>query len=128
MNFSTTGKPRVAMVVPDLFFATRISETARRMAVDLVPLTMDRALAVCAGERPVALIVDLEAPGDPFGLIRSIKTGAATGSIRVVAFYPHVHNALRLSAIAAGADAVLPRSAFSARLAELLSELGGSTS
>lgn len=116
----------MAIVVPNLFFATRISQMAKQLSVEIASLTPDRALDSCIADPPAAMIVDLEALGDPIGLIRALKAAPATASIRIVGFYPHVHNALRVSALAAGADLVLPRSSFSARLPELLAELGGS--
>jgi CheY-like chemotaxis protein len=54
------------------------------------------------------------------GLIRALKDDPDARRIPIVAFYPHVETERRDAARAAGADQVLPRSAFTVRLASLL--------
>jgi CheY-like chemotaxis protein len=81
---------------------------------------MAEALAAVRRELPDLVIVDLTSAGDPLALVRALKTTPETRPVPLVGFYPHVEGALREAALAAGADRVLPRSAFTARLAELL--------
>lgn len=114
-------KRRVLAIVPDLFFATRIAETSKRLGVDLITATAERALEVCRTDPPDLVIVDLAAAGVPADLVREIKLDPALAASQVVAFYPHVEVELRRRALAAGVDQVLPRSVFTARLAALLS-------
>ena len=117
----------VIAVVPDLFFAARIEGTAKALGVDLQTLTSDAALAACRDQPPGLVVVDLTAKDDPIALVRAIKELRPTRPIRVVGFYPHVERALREGALAAGADEVLPRSAFTAQLATLLGGEGRTT-
>lgn len=111
---------RIIAVVPDLFFSTRILATARTVAVpvDLVPLP--RAFAAICEKPPALVLIDLHATGDPLALIRALKADERTKDILLVGFYSHVETALRRSALEAGIDEALPRSAFTQRLPELL--------
>ena len=110
----------VIAVVPDLFFATKIAATAKALGVSvaLEPLarTAERAIAT----PPALVLLDLHAPGDPLALIRALKADPRTNAIPIVGFYSHVEGALRRDALAAGIDSALPRSAFVAQLAPLL--------
>jgi len=114
---------RVFALVPDLFFMTRIGETAAQLGIVVEELRPDRAITACRNQPPDLLLVDLESKGDPFELVRVLKANDETRGIRIVCFYPHVRQELGEAGRRAGADLVLPRSAFSVRLPELL---GGS--
>ena len=111
---------RVVLVVPDLLFRTRIEATAVHAGVAATALTADRALAECAADPPDLVILDLDGFGDPVALARELRNAEATRRIPIVAFYPHVDQELRERALAAGIPFVLPRSAFVARMAEIL--------
>lgn len=113
---------RVLAVVTDLFFGTRIAETARGLGIELRACRPDRALETARATGPALAIVDLTAAGDPAAAIAALRGDPATAGVPVVAFYPHVETALRDRAVAAGATHVMPRSAFNARLAALLRE------
>ena len=111
---------RVVTVVPDLFFATRIAATAQTLGVELEACAAAGALAACRRDPPDLVIVDLQAAGDPVALAVELKRDPATRAVPVAGFYAHVDQAIRRAAEAGGVDVVLPRSAFTARLAELL--------
>jgi CheY-like chemotaxis protein len=111
---------RVVAVVPDLFFATRISATAREVDVALELLSPDAALAAIRRVPPSLVVLDLHAPGDPLALVRALRAEPETRSVRVLGFYAHVDQALRQAALEAGVDEALPRSAFTRRLPALL--------
>lgn len=114
------GRRVVVAVVGDLFFAARIRETARAAGVSLIQCPVGHALEVFSVERPDLVIVDLHGLDDPLGMVRGLKGDSATGGLRIAGFYSHVDQETRRAAEAAGMDLVLPRSAFTARLAELL--------
>jgi CheY-like chemotaxis protein len=111
---------RLLVIVPDLFFWTRIESTAASLGADARYATLDEAIERCRIEPPDRLILDLHAPGDPLGLVRAIRADARTSSIEVVGFYSHVDQGLRAAALEAGVNRVMPRSAFTARLPEIL--------
>jgi CheY-like chemotaxis protein len=112
----------IVSIVPDLLTSTRIASTADQLGVHHVTARAAEALDVCRRAGPDLVIVDLEASGEPRpdAVIRALKGDAGTRSIPVLGFYAHVHNALRESALDAGAEKVLPRSAFSRQLPGLL--------
>jgi CheY-like chemotaxis protein len=122
---SASGPRRIVVVVPDLFFATRIATTARTLGLEVVGCTAAEALEACRLDPPRLVILDLHGAGDPVGLARALKADPATRRVRIVGFYSHVDQETRRAAEAAGVDDVLPRSAFTARLAELIA--GGAT-
>jgi CheY-like chemotaxis protein len=111
---------RVLAVVTDLFFAARIAEVAKQIGVAVELVDVASALEACRVARPDLLVVDLEAPDDAAEAIRRLRADPATRDVEVLGFYPHVRHELRLAALEAGADRVLPRSAFTRRLAQVL--------
>jgi CheY-like chemotaxis protein len=115
--------PAVVAAVEDLFFAVRIHETARRLGVPLaVAGGADEVARQVRAARPALVIVDLSAVGcRPLETIGMIKAEPDLAGTRIVAFFSHVETALRTAAREAGCDDVLPRSAFTARLPEILS-------
>jgi CheY-like chemotaxis protein len=115
-----TPARRVLVVVTDLFFGTRIAETARGLGIEVRACGPERALETARATEPALAIVDLTAAGDPAAAIAALRGDPVTAAVPVVAFYPHVETALRDRAVAAGATQVMPRSAFNARLAALL--------
>jgi len=113
----TPPKRLVLAVVPDLFFAVRISATARNVGVPLELVPPPRAVARTAQAGASLLVLDLHAPG-AVALVAELKR--AQPGLPIVGFYSHVETTLRRTALEAGADAALPRSAFVARLPDLL--------
>jgi len=112
-------------VVDDLFFATRIRETARRVGVEveLVPFAQLCERAARGGVD--AVILDLSA-GQALNALRILKADAATASAQVAGFASHVATETIAAARAAGCDQVLARSAFTRQLPELLRKLTSS--
>ncbi len=109
---------RVLAVVPDLFFATKIAATAKVAGVELELVPPQRAAERMAQAPAALVILDLQAR-DVMALVSALKLAAP--NVPVVGFFSHVEVALRTSALAAGADAALPRSQFVVKLAALLS-------
>jgi len=109
--------------VTDLLFSTKITSTGQALGV---PVAVARGLdsvvekvGAASGEETSALvIVDLNASGDPVEAIRRLK--ALPSPPRVIAFLSHVQVELATAARNAGADEVMPRSAFSMNLPAIL--------
>lgn len=115
---------RVLAVVPDLFFATRIAATAKALGVELATVSPRGAAALAARAAaegaPFALVLlDLHAP-DALDAVRALLADPATASLPTVGFFSHVDIARRDAAVAAGVRHTLPRSAFTARLPQIL--------
>jgi len=112
----------VLAVVDDLMFRSKIKAAARQLGVDVAFVrSSDAALAEMQTNSPALVILDLNNPrSNPLGIVAGMKDDPALASIPTVAFVSHVQTDLIDAAHAAGVDHVLPRSAFTARLTEIL--------
>ena len=110
----------ILAVVPDLFFATKITAVAKTVGVEIGLVPLAQLLERCAAAPPRLVLLDLHAPGDPPAAVRALKADARTRAVPVIGFYSHVQTDLRRNAQDAGIDEVLPRSAFVKRLPALL--------
>lgn len=112
----------VVAVLDDLFFGAKLQETARRLEVPLILLrTPQDVPATVRQHRPALLIVDLQSETcAPLEVIRGIKTDPDLRAIPVLGYFSHVRDDLKTAAADAGCDEVLPRSAFAARLPDIL--------
>lgn len=114
---------KVLLACTDLFFSTRIVETARQAGATLVQAREDVA-ATAEQERPDLVLVDLHADAlAPAEAIRGIR--ASLPEVRIVAFVRHEERDRIRAAREAGADEVHARNAFTQRLPALLGGAGG---
>lgn len=115
--------PRIFAYIDDLFFLAKINETARKLnlKVDFVKTDKDVLDAVEeTGEKPSLIIVDLNNLSvKPLTLIPKLKKELKKET-NIIGFVSHVQGDLKMKAQEAGCDMVLPRSAFSANLPQLL--------
>lgn len=121
---NTNGNtPRIFAYIDDLFFLAKINETARKLnlKVDFVKTEKDVLDAVQqTGEKPSLIIVDLNNLAvKPLTLIPKLKKELKKET-NIIGFVSHVQGDLKMKAQEAGCDMVLPRSAFSANLPQLL--------
>jgi hypothetical protein len=117
-------RPRsLVLGITDIFFLGKI-EAARASAPGLEPVFVrpgESLGAVCAAHRPCVLIVDLLDPAlDPLAEVARIKSGPMCDEVEVIGFLPHVRLDLRESAVKAGVDRILVRSAFTQLLPGIL--------
>lgn len=109
----------VVVLVDDLFFQSKIVETARHTNVDLKLCgTPDAFIAEIARSTPALAIVDLNAHSNPLAAIERLK--AAGNQVPVIGYLSHVQTELAERAKAAGCREVMPRSKFSMNLAAIL--------
>ncbi len=120
------GTAAVALVV-DLMFASRVTGAARQVGARVVTVSRaEKLMEEVRRRRPRLVIVDLEARGtDVPALLARLKADPETAEIPVLGFGSHVNRDALLAGRQAGADRVLARSAFVARLPELLRGAGG---
>lgn len=124
-NRSTMSKAILA-VVDDLIFLAKIRQTARPLRVEVEPVEPREVSARVAAQPPGGVLVDLNhRSGTALEAVRALKSNAATARVPVVGFFSHVQTELGQAAREAGCDQVLPRSAFTRRLPELLVQLAG---
>jgi DNA-binding NarL/FixJ family response regulator len=112
----------VLVAVDDLLFSSKIRATARQVGVGLTfARTPAEILQQSRALTPVLAIFDLDsAKADPIATIKAMKDDAALATIRTIGFVSHVHTGVINAARQAGADKVMPRSAFAAQLPDIL--------
>jgi len=120
----------VLVAVDDIFFASKITETARQLGISLLfARTQDEVIARALSEKPALLIIDLNsARCNPIETIGQIKEVPDLRHIPIVGFLSHVQADLKVKASMAGCDRVLPRSVFTVHLPKILSEYTASSS
>lgn len=107
--------------VPDLFFSSKITETARHLGLQVVLAGTADALVTRAAGGAAIILLDLGAAQlDPIATISRLKSDPATASIRIVAFANHEKTDDIRQAREAGCDEVLTRGAFSSGLPAIL--------
>ena len=119
---------RIFAFVDDLFFLAKIQETARKLNVKVEFLKNDKDLMdrmeQNGDEKPSLIIFDLNnANAKPLTLIPKLKTRLKKGT-SIIGFLSHVQGDLKQKAHEVGCDMVLPRSAFSQNLPQLLRRHG----
>ncbi|HYG09211.1 MAG TPA: hypothetical protein VD835_04485 [Pyrinomonadaceae bacterium] len=115
-------KRRVLVAVDDLFFAAKIRATAEHLGVELVfPRSLESLCEAARAGAHALVIVDLHLQRyDPFAVARQLKADEALRETPLVGFFSHVRVELQKRASDAGFDRILPRSAFTKRLPEIL--------
>lgn len=105
-------------------FASRVMAVAAACGVPLRVVASTAALNQQIAPDCNLVLVDLAQPGVNIGeVVAAVR--ATVPAAQIVAFGPHVDEALLTSARSAGCDQVLTRSQFQQRHAELLRELAG---
>jgi hypothetical protein len=120
---------RICCFIDDLFFIAKIQETARKLGIKVAFVknekdTIADLLALPEEERPRLIVFDLNnANAKPLTLIPKLKTKLKRAT-SIVGFLSHLQGELKAKAIEAGCDTVMPRSAFSQSLPNLLRRYG----
>src|SRR2546423_9759661 len=113
----------VIAIVDDLFFASKIRGTAEQLGVSVRFLRNTESLnQAVLRDHPSLIICDLHSQRvDPIEFARKIKADEKLRSIPLLGFFSHVQTELQRQALAAGFDFVIPRSAFTRDLNDILS-------
>jgi len=120
---------RIFCFIEDLFFQAKIQETARKLGVKVEFVkgdkdTLTRLTDAAENERPTLVVFDLNnLNAKPMTLIPKLKAKLKKAT-SVVGFLNHLQGDLKMKAIEAGCDTVMPRSAFSQTLPNLLRRYG----
>jgi len=109
---------RVVAFMDDLFFQMKLAETAKHVGVEVKVASSPEALQSLLEPAPKLVIVDLNARNQPLAAVEKLRSSHR--DLRIVAFLSHVQRDLAQRAQAAGCNEVLPRSAFTQNLAEIL--------
>jgi CheY-like chemotaxis protein len=110
-------------IVEDLFFASKIRGTAEELGVTIrFARNIDAVLEIARRDQPSLIICDLHLQKvDPIELAKKLKEEEELRSIPLLGFFSHVQTELKRAAEEAGFDQVMPRSAFSKSLGEIIS-------
>ncbi len=120
---------RIFCFIDDLFFLAKIQETARKLGVKVEFVkgekeVVTRLTELAEADRPRLLVFDLNnANAKPMTLIPKFKTKFKK-STSIIGFLSHLQGDLKMKATEAGCDTVMPRSAFSQSLPNLLRRYG----
>jgi hypothetical protein len=125
---SDDATSRIFAFVDDLFFQAKIQETARKLNVKVEFVKTDKDLnekmKENGEEKPSLIIFELNSvSAKPLILIPKLKTKLKKGT-SIIGFLSHVQGDLKQKAHEVGCDMVLPRSAFSQNLPQLLRRHG----
>lgn len=112
---------KVLAVLEDLFFTVKINEAAKRAGLPITFVKSEHDVLEQAKNQPALIILDINFQGiDPLSLIRKLKADEQTKRINLIGYLSHVQGELKLQAQEAGCDMVMPRSAFSQNLPQIL--------
>lgn len=120
---------RIFCFIEDLFFQAKIQETARKLGVKVGFVKGDKEgvaqlIDATEGARPTLVVFDLNnLNAKPLSLIPKFKAKFKKAT-SIVGFLNHLQGDLKLKAVEAGCDTVMPRSAFSQSLPNLLRRYG----
>ncbi len=120
---------RIYCFIEDLFFLAKIQEAARKVGVKVAFVKADKDIVsrladVPEGCRPSLIVFDLNnVNAKPLTLIPRLKSKMKRGT-SVIGFLSHLQGDLKAKAMEAGCDMVMPKSAFSQNLPNLLRRHG----
>jgi len=120
---------RIFCFIEDLFFLAKIQESARKLGVKVEFVkgdkeTLARLTDGDEATRPKLVVFDLNNVGaKPMSLIPKLKSKLKKAT-SIIGFLNHLQGELKAKAIEAGCDTVMPRSAFSQTLPNLLRRYG----
>ncbi len=112
----------ILAAVDDLMFSSKIRTTAGQLGLDVTfARSPEQVLEQARALSPGVVILDLNSTRcRPLEAIASLKADPDLAALPTVGFVSHVQTDLIEAARQAGTDEILPRSAFTAQLAEIL--------
>lgn len=121
---------RIFALVDDLFFLAKIQEVSRKLNVKVEFIKSEKDIGEKEGPeeaegRPSLIIVDLNSNSiKPLPTISKLRAKFKNKATSIVGFVSHVQGDLKVKAQEAGCDVVMPRSAFSQNLPNILRRHG----
>jgi hypothetical protein len=121
---------RIFCFIEDLFFLAKIQEVSKKLNIKVEfvktpePILERAADDVPEDEKPALVVFDLNnLNAKPLTLIPKLRSKLKKGT-SIIGFVSHIQGDLKLKALEAGCDSVMPRSAFSQNLPNLLRRHG----
>lgn len=115
----------ILAAVDDIFFSAKIRGTGENLGIAIqIARSTDKFFEKLSEIMPSKIIVDLHSEKcDPFLIAEKVKGNEKLTGVRLIGFFSHVHTELMKKAIDAGYDEVMPRSAFTKKLSQILQEM-----
>ena len=127
LNQRQDAPTRIFAFIDDLFFVAKIQEISRKLNVKVEFVKSDKDIAEKTEnieEKPSLIIVDLNSNSiKPLPVIAKMRSKYKKAT-SIGGFVSHVQGDLKVKAQEAGCDVVMPRSAFSQNLANILRRHG----
>jgi len=127
LNQREDAPTRIFAFIDDLFFVAKIQEISRKLNVKVEFVKNDKDITEKTGnkdEKPSLIIVDLNSNSiKPLAVISKMRSKYKKNT-SIVGFVSHVQGDLKVKAHEAGCDLVMPRSAFSQNLPNILRRHG----
>ena len=120
---------KIFFFIEDLFFLAKIQEASRKLGVKVEFVKGDKEVLTRItdapeNERATLLVFDLNnAAAKPLTIIPKLRAKLKK-SVSIIGFLSHLQGDLKMKATEAGCDTVMPRSAFSQSLPNLLRRYG----
>jgi hypothetical protein len=120
---------RIICFIEELFVVAKMQETARKLGVKVSFVkaekdTVARIMDLPEAERPSLIVFDLNnVNAKPLTLIPKLKAKLKRAT-SIIGFLSHIQGDLKMKAIEAGCDSVMPKAAFSQNLPNLLRRHG----
>jgi CheY-like chemotaxis protein len=118
---------RIFAFVDDLFFVAKIQEVSRKLNVKVEFVKTDKEITEKtegAEEKPSLIIIDLNSNSIKALPVITKMRSKYKKATSIVGFVSHVQGDLKVKAVEAGCDVVMPRSAFSQNLVSILRRHG----
>ncbi len=112
----------VVAAVDDMFFVSKIRETAKALGMVVkFPRSMEALRALVGEEPPGLIIVDLHNQKlNPIELATHLRADDKLTAVPLLGFFSHVEADLQRQALEAGYNEVIPRSIFASDAARLI--------
>lgn len=118
----TGHNQNIIAIVDDLFFSSKIRESAKTLRLDLEFIKdINGLIQKLHYGKPSLIIIDLNSKASsPLETIKELKSSPDLKDITILGYISHVQTELKDEAIKAGCDLIFPRSKFSNELKEIL--------
>jgi PleD family two-component response regulator len=115
----------IVCAIDDLMFSIKISTAAKQLKADVFfERTADRVVDTVRQKQPALVIFDLNSTRmRPLEAIAALKADPELNGIRTLGYVSHTDAGTIAAARAAGVDDVLARSAFTAQIGEILTNV-----
>lgn len=112
----------IIAAVDDIIFGAKIKGTAGTHGINVTMVrSTQKFIETLTKITPTKIIVDLHSEKcDPFLIAEKVKEDERLKNTKLIGFFSHVYTELMKKALAAGYDEVLPRSAFTKKLPQIL--------